>query len=176
MAEVRARSRAVIRRRWRTLRSPVQELRAVAPGSEPFPADLARIRACWAVAPFLRRHLATRPLDHRRNQLLCCHVRRRVRKRKTNMPVLVKFYGIVIRRLIHRTFGTHFHAFYGDSELVIGLNPLRVIQGEAPPWVREWALDWVGHYQSGLRSAGATDQNVATPISPQAAGQLVFAD
>ena len=92
------------------------------------------------------------------------------------MPVLVKFYGIVIRRLIHRTFGTHFHAFYGDSELVIGLNPLRVIQGEAPPWVRQWALDWVGHYQSGLRSARTTDQNVATPISPQAAGQLVFAD
>ena len=63
------------------------------------------------------------------------------------MPVLAKSYGIVMRMLIDRTFGTHFHAFYGDSELVIGLNPLGVIQGEAPPWVREWALDWVGHYQ-----------------------------
>jgi len=29
------------------------------------------------------------------------------------------------------------HAFYGDSELVFGFNPLRVIQGDAPPWVRE---------------------------------------
>jgi hypothetical protein len=92
------------------------------------------------------------------------------------MPVLAKFYGIVIRRLIDRTFGTHFHAFYGDCELVIGLNPLRVIQGEAPPWVREWALDWVRHYQSKLPSGRRIDLDVATPISPQAAGHLVFAD
>jgi len=34
-------SLAVIRRRRRTLRSPVQELRAVALGSAPFPADMA---------------------------------------------------------------------------------------------------------------------------------------
>ena len=92
------------------------------------------------------------------------------------MPVLAKSYGIVIRMLINQTFGTHFHAFYGDSELVIGLNPLRVIQGEAPPWVREWALDWVGHYQSELRAARTIDLSVATRISCQAAGHLVFAD
>ena len=92
------------------------------------------------------------------------------------MPVLAKFYGIVIRKLIDQTFGTHFHAFYGDSELVIGLNPLRVIQGEAPLWVREWALEWVRHYQSKLRSARTIDLNVATPISHQAAGPLVLAD
>ena len=42
----------------------------------------------------------TQPLDHRHNKLLCCHVRRPVGKRKINMPVLAKFYGIVIRRLI----------------------------------------------------------------------------
>jgi hypothetical protein len=92
------------------------------------------------------------------------------------MPVLAKFCGIVIRMLFDQTFGTHFHAFYGDSELVIGLNPLRVIQGEAPPWVREWALDWVGHYQSRSLSAQTIDLNLATPICRQAAGHLVFAD
>ncbi len=64
------------------------------------------------------------------------------------MPVLAKFGGIVIRLLIDRTFGTHFHAFYGDCELVIGVNPLRVIQGEAPFWVQDWALEWVEHYQA----------------------------
>jgi hypothetical protein len=52
-----------------------------------------------------------------------------------------------MRLLSHRTFGTHVHVFYGDSELVLGLNPARVIQGNAPSWVREWALDWVGHHQ-----------------------------
>ena len=81
-----------------------------------------------------------------------------------------------MRMLINQIFGTHFHAFYGDSELVIGLNPLRVIQGEAPPWVREWALDWVGHYQNRSLSARTIDLNVATPIPRQAGGQLVLAD
>ena len=92
------------------------------------------------------------------------------------MPVLAKANGIEMRMLINQMFGTHFHAFYGDSELVIGLNPLRVIQGEAPPWVREWALDWVGHYQSRSLSARTIDLNMATPIPCQAAGHLVLAD
>lgn len=59
------------------------------------------------------------------------------------MPVLAKFYGIVIRVLVHRTFGIHIHAIYGDAELVIALNPTRVIQGEAPDWVKGCALKWV---------------------------------
>jgi len=92
------------------------------------------------------------------------------------MPVLAKFSGIVMRMLIDRTFGTHVHALYGDFELVIGLNPLRVIQGEAPSWVREWSLDWVGQHQRELLSARKFDANLATPLSRQAARCLVFAD
>ncbi len=69
------------------------------------------------------------------------------------MPVLAKCDGIVIRMLIDRTFGTHIHAFYGDSELVIGLNPVHVIQGEVPPWVREWTLDWVKLHQREVLAA-----------------------
>ncbi len=63
------------------------------------------------------------------------------------MPVIAKFSGIVLRLLIDRTFGMHVHVFYGDSELVVGLNPLRVIQGDAPSWVLERALEWVGRHQ-----------------------------
>ena len=64
------------------------------------------------------------------------------------MPVIAKFCGIVMRLLIDQTFGTRVHALYGDSELVIGLNPLRVIQGDVPWWVRDWSLWWVGHHKS----------------------------
>ena len=94
----------------------------------------------------------------------------------TNMPVLAKFYGIVIRMLSDRTFGTHFHVFYHDSELVIGLNPLRVIQGAAPAWVREWALNWVRHYQSELLSARTIELSQVMPASRRAPVELVFAD
>ena len=37
-----------------------------------------------------------------------------------DMPVISKFYGIVIRMLFIRPFVAHFHAFYGDCELVVG--------------------------------------------------------
>ena len=64
------------------------------------------------------------------------------------MPVLAKFRGIVIRLLMHRTFGTRLHAFYGDGELVIGLNPVRVIQGDVPPWVERLAMNWARQHQA----------------------------
>jgi len=92
------------------------------------------------------------------------------------MPVLVKYSGIVIRMLFDRTFGTHFHAFYGDCELVIGLNPVRVIQGEAPPWVREWALAWVGQAHRGLLSSPTAVPNAATPIPRHGSAPIAFAE
>ena len=81
-----------------------------------------------------------------------------------------------MRLLIDRTFGMRLHACYGDSEMVIGLNPPRVIQGDAPPWVQDWALWWVEHHQGELLATRKIDLNLATPISRQAAGQLVFAN
>ena len=92
------------------------------------------------------------------------------------MPVLAKSRGIVIRLLIDRTFGAHFHAFYGDAELVIGLHPMRVIQGEAPAWVRDWALNWVRRHQHRVLSASQTNSHLAAPASRQFSRQLAFAD
>ena len=92
------------------------------------------------------------------------------------MPVLAKSSGIVIRMLIDRTFGTHVHALYGDAEMVIGLNPTRVIQGEVPRWVQEWALEWVAHHQGEFLSSRNLDLSSATPIARQAADHLSFAE
>jgi hypothetical protein len=69
------------------------------------------------------------------------------------MPVLAKFYGIVIRMVMHRTFGVHLHAIFGDAEMVIGLRPVRVIQGDAPAWVRAYALAWARKHENNLRGA-----------------------
>ena len=64
------------------------------------------------------------------------------------MPVLAKLYGIVIRLIRDRTFGTRLHAFYGGHELVVALQPLRVLQGDVPDWVRNCVLDWAReHYR-----------------------------
>jgi hypothetical protein len=69
------------------------------------------------------------------------------------MPVISRFYGVVIRMLGARGMGARFHAIYGDSELVISIDPIRVIQGEAPAGIRELVLRWGLQHQKELQAA-----------------------
>jgi len=69
------------------------------------------------------------------------------------MPVLAKFYGIVIRMLFVREFTAHFYAYYDRWELMIGVAPVRIIQGEAPARVRELVLEWATQRQYELLRA-----------------------
>ena len=69
------------------------------------------------------------------------------------MPVLSKFYGIVIRMLLAYPMTAHFHATYQDSELIVGISPLRIIQGDAPLRVRAMVLEWAAQHQADLLAA-----------------------
>jgi hypothetical protein len=66
------------------------------------------------------------------------------------MPVIARFYGIVIRMLSLRSFGVRLHAFHGDGEMVVDLKTLRVIDGNLPEAIREMVLAWVGQHQQEL--------------------------
>ena len=67
------------------------------------------------------------------------------------MPVIAKFCGIVIRLWCIQPFGVRLHAFHGDSELVITLPTLKIIQGDAPASVRAMVLEWARrHYRELL--------------------------
>jgi hypothetical protein len=70
-----------------------------------------------------------------------------------SMPVLSKFYGIVIRMVFIRPFAAHFHAIYDQWELVVGISPLTVIQGDAPSRVRDMVLEWAATHQRELLDA-----------------------
>ena len=63
------------------------------------------------------------------------------------MPVLEKFRGIVVRLIYDRTLGARLHAFYEGAELVVALQPLRVLEGDVPPWVREWVVGWAREHK-----------------------------
>lgn len=66
------------------------------------------------------------------------------------MPVLSRFYGIVIRMAFIRPFAAHFHAIYQQWELIVGIAPLRIIQGEAPLRVQEMVLEWAYQHRTEL--------------------------
>ncbi len=69
------------------------------------------------------------------------------------MPVLARFYGVVVRMLFAPLIRAHFHATHGDHELVVGIDPVVVIQGDAPESVRQHVLVWAARHQSELREA-----------------------
>jgi hypothetical protein len=69
------------------------------------------------------------------------------------MPVISKFYGIVIGMFVVRAFPARFHAIYGESELVIAINPLRIIDGHAPQRVCDMVLEWATQHQRELLEA-----------------------
>jgi len=85
------------------------------------------------------------------------------------MPVISKFHGIVIRMLFIRSFAAHFHAIYQDRELVVGIAPLRIIQGDAPGRVADLVLEWAAQHQQELlqawhRLSGAQQPNPIAPL------------
>jgi hypothetical protein len=55
--------------------------------------------------------------------------------------------------LLVREFTAHFYAYYDNWELMIGVAPVRIIQGEAPARVRELVLDWATQHKYELLGA-----------------------
>src|SRR5437899_8310864 len=84
------------------------------------------------------------------SSLRSVHPMRYPKEELERMPVLSKFYGIVIRMAFTRAFVAHFHAIYGQSELVVGIAPLRIIQGEAPWRVCDMVLEWAEAHEREL--------------------------
>jgi uncharacterized protein DUF4160 len=80
------------------------------------------------------------------------------------MPVISKFYGIVIRMLCARPLDARFHAIYGESELVVSIWPLRIIQGDAPSRVRDMVLEWAAKHQQELIAAWQRCQHGVAPL------------
>ena len=81
------------------------------------------------------------------------------------MPIISKFYGIVIRMVFIQPFGARFHAFYDDSELVVGIDPPRIIQGEAPRRVRVMVLEWAVLHQQELVEAWGQLRTAQKPVA-----------
>lgn len=66
------------------------------------------------------------------------------------MPILSRFYGIVIRMFYNDHAPPHFHASYGERELIIGISPIVILNGSAPSRVRSMVLEWSALHQREL--------------------------
>ena len=66
------------------------------------------------------------------------------------MPTISEFYGIIIRMFFTDHNPPHFHAIYGEFELIVAISPIRILSGKVPTRVRSMVLEWAALHQEEL--------------------------
>ncbi len=67
------------------------------------------------------------------------------------MPRLSEFYGIVISMFYRDHAPPHFHAVYAEHEAIVGIDPIRVLEGQLPRRVQSMVFEWAAMHQEELR-------------------------
>lgn len=66
------------------------------------------------------------------------------------MPIVSRFYGIVIRMYYNDHNPPHFHALYGGSEAIVEISDSDVIAGELPARARNLVVTWTDIHRGEL--------------------------
>jgi len=66
------------------------------------------------------------------------------------MPVISRFYGIIIKMFFLDHNPPHFHAIYGEYNALININTLEIIEGDLPKKAQSLVLEWAKMYQRDL--------------------------
>jgi hypothetical protein len=68
------------------------------------------------------------------------------------MPEISRFYGIIIRMFYNDHNPPHFHAEYGDDEVLVNINTLAVFHGSLPARALGLVIEWASQHQAELRN------------------------
>ena len=68
------------------------------------------------------------------------------------MPVIARFYGIVIKMYFSQSeHGVpHFHAIYGEYNAVFDIQTLEMLEGDLPARAQRLVREWSAQYQQEL--------------------------
>ena len=69
------------------------------------------------------------------------------------MPELSRFYGISIRMYFADHAPPHFHALYGEEDVVIDIRRLAIIRGNFSPRAFGLLMEWASIHQDDLLAA-----------------------
>lgn len=69
------------------------------------------------------------------------------------MPVLSRFYGIVIRMYFQKSEHNppHIHAIYGEHVAAIDFQKGIILEGELPPKALELVMEWIAIHKEELK-------------------------
>ena len=68
------------------------------------------------------------------------------------MPEICRFYGIIIAMFYDDHNPPHFHARYGNNNVVIDIATLRILEGTLPPRALGLVMEWASQHKSELLS------------------------
>ena len=66
------------------------------------------------------------------------------------MPEISRFFGIVIAMYWDEHNPPHFHAYYGEDEVLIDIRTLSVFSGRLPPRALGLVIEWATVHQPEL--------------------------
>jgi hypothetical protein len=66
------------------------------------------------------------------------------------MPTISTFYGILIQMFWNDHAPPHFHALYGDEEVLIAIQTLEVMKGKLPRRALALVLEWAQEHRAEL--------------------------
>jgi len=72
------------------------------------------------------------------------------------MPVVSRFYGIVIKMFFSEHGVPHFHAVYGEHVGVFAIETLEMLEGDLPPRAFRMVRDWAEVHRGTLRTMWET--------------------
>lgn len=68
------------------------------------------------------------------------------------MPVIARFYGILIKMYFCEHGTPHFHAIYGEYNGVFEIETLDMIEGDLPGHAQRMIREWAKQYQNELQA------------------------
>jgi hypothetical protein len=79
------------------------------------------------------------------------------------MPEISRFYGIVIYMFLNDHNPPHFHAQYGEFEILVDINNLSVLKGTFPSRALRLVIEWASLHQKELTEAWESLRNCQPP-------------
>jgi len=79
------------------------------------------------------------------------------------MPVIARFYGILIKMYFREHGVPHFHAIYGEFNGVFEVSSLNMIEGDLPARARRLVCDWAEQYKDDLQRMWETQDYKKLP-------------
>lgn len=79
------------------------------------------------------------------------------------MPVIARFYGILIKMYFREHGIPHFHAIYGEFNGVFEVSTLDMLEGDLPARAQRLVRDWAGQYKEELLRMWETQEYKRLP-------------